>query len=189
MTRRHRGWPQVRVRAVRLLVAAAVVQVGTSVLAPGSGAARVAALVADHGAGRAVPGGQPSARRAYPLIGARAAAQRRGGRRQRRDAGVGRRGGAGPGSLALTCASRATRCASRPVPDTRLAAAGRRRAGRAARAGRRWSAPGDVLVAAGVGLLLRDRAASGRAGGGQTPRRAERSTVLDRESTTVGSYS
>ena len=45
--------------------------------------------------------------------------------------------------------------------------------------------PGDVLVAAGVGLLL---VTAGRAGA-QTPRRAERSTVLDSESTTVGSYS
>ena len=36
---------QVRVKAVRLLAAAAVVQVGTSVLAPGSGTARVASLV------------------------------------------------------------------------------------------------------------------------------------------------
>jgi len=35
---------QVRVRAVRLLAAAAVIQVGTSVLAPGSGAARVTSL-------------------------------------------------------------------------------------------------------------------------------------------------
>jgi hypothetical protein len=35
---------QLRLRAVRLLVAAAVVQVGTSLLAPGSGAARVVAL-------------------------------------------------------------------------------------------------------------------------------------------------
>ena len=41
---------------------------------------------------------------------------------------------------------------------------------------------GDVLVAAGVGLLL-------VAARGQTPRRAERSTVLDSDSTTVGSYS
>ena len=42
--------------------------------------------------------------------------------------------------------------------------------------------PGDVLVAAGVGLLL---VAARR----QTPRRATRSRVLDSESTTVGSYS
>jgi hypothetical protein len=41
---------------------------------------------------------------------------------------------------------------------------------------------GDVLVAAGVGLLL-------VAARGQTPRRAVRSTVLDSDSTTVGSYS
>ena len=43
--------------------------------------------------------------------------------------------------------------------------------------------PGDVLVAAGVGLLL---VSAGRA---QTPRRLERSTVLESDSTTVGSYS
>jgi hypothetical protein len=39
------GLAQVRLRAVRLLVAAAVVQVGTSTLAPGSGVARSTALV------------------------------------------------------------------------------------------------------------------------------------------------
>ncbi|MBK5307120.1 MAG: DUF5317 domain-containing protein, partial [Frankiaceae bacterium] len=52
----------------------------------------------------------------------------------------------------------------------------------------RWPqvvSPGDVLVAAGVGLLLLT-AGSRRT---QTPRRAERSTVLDSDSTTVGSYS
>lgn len=43
--------------------------------------------------------------------------------------------------------------------------------------------PGDVLVAAGVGLLL---VSAGRV---QTPRRLERSTVLESDSTTVGSYS
>jgi hypothetical protein len=45
--------------------------------------------------------------------------------------------------------------------------------------------PGDVLVAAGIGLLL-VMAGPRRA---QTPRRAARSTVLDSDSTTVGSYS
>jgi hypothetical protein len=52
----------------------------------------------------------------------------------------------------------------------------------------RWPqvvSPGDVLVAAGVGLLLLT-AGPRRA---QTPRRAARSTVLDSDSTTVGSYS
>jgi hypothetical protein len=44
---------------------------------------------------------------------------------------------------------------------------------------------GDVLVAAGVGLLLVTAGARRR----QPPRRAVRSTVLDSESTTVGSYS
>ncbi|MCY7373051.1 MAG: DUF5317 domain-containing protein, partial [Spirochaetaceae bacterium] len=43
--------------------------------------------------------------------------------------------------------------------------------------------PGDVLVAAGVGLLL----VSAR--GPQTATRANRSTVLASESTTIGSYS
>jgi hypothetical protein len=43
--------------------------------------------------------------------------------------------------------------------------------------------PGDVLVAAGVGLLVLF------GGARQTPRRIERSTVLVRDSTTTGSYS
>lgn len=42
---------------------------------------------------------------------------------------------------------------------------------------------GDVLVAAGVGLLLVS------AGRSQGPRRASRATVLDSDSTTTGSYS
>ena len=45
------------------------------------------------------------------------------------------------------------------------------------------SSPGDVLVAAGVGLLVLF------GGARQTPRRIERSTVLVRDSTTTGSYS
>jgi hypothetical protein len=45
-----------------------------------------------------------------------------------------------------------------------------------------------VLVAAGVGLLL-VTAGTRRPGRAQTPRRAVRSTVLDSDSTTVGSYS
>ena len=52
----------------------------------------------------------------------------------------------------------------------------------------RWPqvvSPGDVLVAAGVGLLLLTAGARRP----QTPRRAVRSTVLDSDSTTVGSYS
>ena len=69
----------------------------------------------------------------------------------------------------------------------------------------RWPqvvSPGDVLVAAGVGLLLvtaglrgrretpmRRPRAERRGRGGQTPSRAVRSTVLESVSTTNGSYS
>ena len=173
---------QVRVRAVRLLAAAAVIQVGTSVLAPGSGAARVTSLVLTTvlvglflvGNGR-LPG--------VPLIGiglllnllvvglnagmpvSVAAAER---------AGISR--------ADLHLARDAMR---EPTgPRTHLAALG----DVVPVAMPRWPqvvSAGDVLVAAGVGLLL--LTAGGRRR--QTPRRAVRSTVLDRESTTVGSYS
>ena len=51
--------------------------------------------------------------------------------------------------------------------------------------------PGDVLVAAGVGLLILAAGVRRRRPPrvAQTPRRAVRSTVWARESTTVGSYS
>jgi hypothetical protein len=173
---------QVRVKAVRLLAAAAVIQVGTSVLAPGSGAARVTSLVLTTalvglflvGNGR-LPG--------VPLIGiglllnlvvvglnagmpvSVAAAQR---------AGISR--------TDLHLARDAMR---EPTgPSTHLAALGD-----VVPVAMPWwpqvVSPGDVLVAAGVGLLLVTAGARRR----QTPRRAVRSTVLDRESTTVGSYS
>ncbi len=173
---------QVRVRAVRLLAAAAVIQVGTSVLAPGSGAARVTSLVLTTvlvglflvGNGR-LPG--------VPLIGiglllnlvvvglnagmpvSVVAAER---------AGIAR------GDLHL-----ARDAMREPTgPRTHLAALGDVVPVAMPMRPQVVSA-GDVLVAAGVGLLL--LTAGGRRR--QTPRRAVRSTVLDSESTTIGSYS
>jgi hypothetical protein len=178
---------QVRVKAVRLLAAAAVVQVGTSVLAPGSGAARVVSLVLTTvlvglflvGNGR-LPG--------VPLIGVGlllnllvvgvnagmpvsiAAAERAG--ISRADLHLARgalRGPTGPG--------------------THLAALGDVVPG----ALPRWPqvvSVGDVLVAAGVALLLvTGGAPRRRRPSGQTPRRAVRSTVWERDSPTIGSYS
>jgi len=169
-----------RVRAVRLLVAAAVVQIGTSVAAPGSAVLRgvalvlTALLVALFMVGnRALAG--------TPLIGAglllNVVVIAANGAMPVSVAAAGR---AGLTAAELGLAQDGLR---EPVDDsTRL----------------RWLgdvipfalplrpqvvSPGDVLVASGVGLLLvgaRTR---------HTPRRAVRSTILERDSTTSGSYS
>lgn len=169
-----------RVRAVRLLVAAAVVQVGTSVAAPSSAVMRGVALVltvllvALFMVGNRGLAGTPLIAAGLLLNLVVIAAN-----------------GAMPVSLAaagragLTAAdlSLAQDGLREPVDeDTRL----------------RWLgdvipfalplrpqvvSPGDVLVASGVGLLLvgaRTR---------HTPRRAVRSTILESDSTTSGSYS
>lgn len=171
---------RVRLRAVRLLVAAAVIQLGTSVLAPGSGLARGTALVMTtllvalfvYG-NRQVAG--------TPLIA---------------------------GGLLLNLAV-LTANGAMPVSVEAAERAGLRRAdlqlgadamrepvsrstslkalGDVIPVALPWRpqvvSPGDVLVAAGVGLLLVS------AGAPQTVRRPVRSTVLDRDSTTSGSYS
>ena len=174
------GLAQVRLRAVRLLVAAAVVQVGTSLLAPGSGLARTAALVlttvlvALFVYGNRRVAGTPlmglglllnvvvvAVNGAMP-VSVEAAAR----------AGLDRE------QLGL-----ATDVLREPATGTTTLAW----LGDVLPVALPWLpqvvSPGDVLVAAGVGLLLvsaRER---------QTPRRAMRSTVLDSESTTIGSYS
>jgi Family of unknown function (DUF5317) len=171
------GLGHVRLRALRLVVAAAVVQVGTSVLAPGSAPLRATALVLTavlvalfvYG-NRRVAG--------TPLIGlglllnvmvvaANAAMPV--------SVDAARRAGITPDALHLEDdAMREPLGASTLLPWL----------GDVVPVALPWSpqvvSPGDVLVAAGVGLLLV---------AAQTPRRATRSTVADKESTTVGSYS
>jgi hypothetical protein len=171
---------QVRLRAVRLLVAAAVVQVGTSALAPASGFARAVALVLTTVlVGLFVYGNRMVA--GTPLIGAGLLL----------NVVVVAANGAMPVSLSAAADAGLPRAAlaldedamREPVDDdTRLAMLGD-----VVPLTLPWRAqvvsPGDVLVASGVGLLLVS------AGGRQTPRRAVRSTALESESTTVGSYS
>ena len=173
---------RVHVRAVRLLVAAAVVQLATSALAPGSGPARAGALVLTallvglFLAGNARLPGVPLVALGLLLnvvvVGLNAAMP-----------------------VSLAAAARA----GIAVEDLHLAQdAMREPAGPGTRLrlladvvpvplpGRpQVVSVGDVLVAAGVGLLLLT-AGPRRA---QTPRRAVRSTVRDSDSTTVGSYS
>ncbi len=173
---------RVHVRAVRLLVAAAVLQLGTSALAPGSGPARAGALVLTvllvglFLAGNARLPGVPLVALGLLLnvvvVGLNAAMP-----------------------VSLVAAARA----GIAVEDLHLAQdAMREPAGPGTRLrlladvvpvplpGRpQVVSVGDVLVAAGVGLLLLT-AGPRRA---QTPRRAVRSTVRDSDSTTVGSYS
>jgi hypothetical protein len=171
---------QVRLRAVRLLVAAAVVQGATSMLAPSSGAARVTALVLTALlVGLFVYGNWTVA--GTPLIGA--------------------------GLLLNVTVVAANGAMPVSVESAARAGLGREDLGLAGDAMREpvteatalgWLAdviplalpwlpqvvsPGDVLVSAGVGLLL--VAARPR----QTPTRAKRSTVLASECTTTGSYS
>lgn len=175
----------VRVRAVRLLVAAAVIQVGTSWLAPPSGWTRATALVLTTvlvglflGGNVRLPGVPLMAlglllnvvvvtlNAAMP-VSVEAAA----------------RAGLGPADLRL-----ATDAMREPVTSsTRLSMLG----DVVPVALPRWPqvvSAGDVLVAAGVGLLLLT-AGPRRPARAQTPRRVVRSTVLESESTTVGSYS
>ncbi len=174
------GLANVRLRAVRLLVAAAVVQLGTSALAPESGAARTTALVLTtvlvglfvYGNWRVA--GTPligvglllnvlviSLNRAMP-VSVDAAAR------------------AGLSRTDLALADDAMR-----EPLTSSTVLGW--LGDVVPVALPWSpqvvSPGDVLVAAGVGLLL----VSARRV--QTPSRANRPTVLASESTTTGSYS
>lgn len=180
---------RVKVRAIRLLVAAGVVQLTTSTLMPSSGVARGTALVLTtllvglFLAGNARLPGVPlmavglllnvvvvSVNAAMP-VSVDAAAR----------AGISRQ------------QLRLDRDAMREPtgPGTRLAALG----DVIPLALPRWPqvvSAGDVLVAAGVGLLLVTAGAAAArppARRPQTPRRAVRSTVLDRKSTTVGSYS
>ena len=173
---------QVRVKAVRLLAAAAVIQVGTSLLAPGSGVARVTSLVLTTalvglflvGNGR-LPG--------VPLIGIGLLLNL---------VVIGLNAGMPVSVVAAERAgiSRADLHLARDAmreptgPSTHLAALGD-----VVPVAMPWwpqvVSAGDVLVAAGVGLLLVTAGVRRR----QPPRRAVRSTVLDRESTTVGSYS
>lgn len=171
---------QVRLRAVRLLVAAAVVQLGTSALAPHSGVVRTTALVMTSVlVGLFVYGNWKVA--GAPLIGAGLLLNvlvvvANGAMPVSVDAAA--RAGMTRAELALTADAM-----REPLTDATVLG---------------WLAdvipvalpwrpqvvsPGDVLVAAGVGLLL----VSAR--GAQTPTRAKRSTVLVSESTTTGSYS
>ena len=179
---------RVHLRAVRLLVAAAAVQLVTSTLAPGSGVARGVALVLTTVlVGLFVLGNRRVA--GTPLIGlglllnvlvvgANAAMP------VSVDAAV--RAGLTRADLHLE------RDAMREElgPSTRLPWLGD-----VVPVALPWRpqvvSPGDVLVAAGVGLLLVTARGRSRptSGGSQTPSRDARSTVEDRHSTTVGSYS
>ncbi len=177
---------RVRLRAVRLLVAAAIVQLVTSTVAPGSGLARgvalalTAVLVALFLAGNARLPGIPlmalglllnilvvTANAAMP-VSLDAAAK------------------AGISSAQLGLERDAMREPS--GPGTRWAALGDR-VPVALPYRPQVVSLGDVLVAAGIGLLLVTAGGRRRATGLQTPRRAVRSTVCERESTTFGSYS
>lgn len=171
---------QVRLRAVRLLAAAAVIQVGTSALAPGSGAVRALALLLTSVlVGLFVLGNRRVA--GTPLIGLGlllnvvvVAANK--AMPVSQDAAS--RVGITPTELAL--AGDAMR---EPLTESTVLG---RLADVVPVAAPWWPqvvSPGDVLVAAGVGLLL----VSAR--GPQTATRANRSTVLASESTTIGSYS
>ena len=190
---RGTGLGRVHLRAVRLLVAAAVVQLLTSTLAPGSAVARGVALVLTTLlVGLFVVGNRRVA--GTPLIGlglllnvvvvgANAAMP------VSVDAAV--RAGLTRGQLHLE------RDAMREEvrPGTRLPWLGD-----VVPVALPWRpqvvSPGDVLVAAGVGLLLvtarsrsRPGSPAGRSATAQTPSREARSTVEDRHSTTMGSYS
>lgn len=179
---------RVRVRAVRLLAVAAIVQVATSTLAAGSGLVRGIALVLTTVLvglfllGNARLPGVPlmglglllnvlvvTANAAMPVSVESAA-----------------RAGISRGELHL-----ATDALREPTgPGTRFAALG----DVVPVALPRWPqvvSAGDVLVAAGVGLLLVTAGARGprRDRERQTPRRTVRSTVWERDSTTIGSYS
>jgi hypothetical protein len=170
----------VRLRAVRLLVAAAVVQLGAGLLLPDSGAARAAALVLTAVlvglflAGNIGVAGAPLIAAGLLLNGLVIAAN-----------------AAMPVSVAGARAAGLARAELRlPEDALREPLTAQTRLGflgdviPVAMPGLpQVVSPGDVLVAAGVGLLL--TTARPR----QTARRADRSTVLVSESTTLGSYS
>lgn len=173
---------RVRVRAVRLLAAAAVVQVGTSAMAPGSGPARGTALVLTTVlvglflVGNARLPGVPLVALGLLLnvvvFGLNAAMP----------VSVHAAARAGIARSELRLAEDAMR---EPTgPGTRLAVLGDVVPVALPHRPQVVSA-GDVLVSAGIGLLLLTAGARRR----QTPRRAARSTVFASESTTVGSYS
>lgn len=169
-----------RWRAVRLLVAALVVQLVAAVVAPGSGAVRFAALLLTGAlAGLFLYGNRRAA--GTPLV---AAGLLLNGLVIAVNAGM-------PVSLHAAARAGVERPDLRLESDalrepetsrTRLAALGD-----VIPVAVPWRpevvSPGDVLVAAGVGLLVLF------GGAAQTPRRMERSTVLVRDSTTTGSYS
>ena len=176
---RGTGLARVRLRAVRLLVAAAVVQGATSLLAPGSGLARaVALLLTTVLVGLFVVGNRRVA--GTPLIGlglllnVLVVAVNAG---MPVSASAAHRAGLTVRELGLADDTMRERLTS----STRLPWLGD-----VIPVALPWRpqvvSAGDVLVAAGVGLLL----VGAR---GQTPRRAARSTVLESDSTTVGSYS
>jgi Family of unknown function (DUF5317) len=173
---------RVRIRAVRLLAAAAVVQVGTSVLVPGSGIARATALVLTTVlvglflVGNARLPGVPLVALGLLLnvvvVGANAAMP----------VSVSAAARAGIERSDLHLARDAMR---EPTgSNTRFAVLGDV-VPVALPTRPQVVSPGDVLVAAGVCLLLLTGGARRR----QTPRRAVRSRVLANESTTMGSYS
>ena len=184
------------VRAARLLVAAAVVQLGTAGLAPGSSAVRVLAMVVTMllvalflGGNIALPG--------IPLVAAGMLL----------NALVIVANGAMPVSTSAAAeaglGAEALRLDEDPLRErlddrTRLALLGDRVPVPAPGWAQVISA-GDVLVAAGLGLLLvagsvpqapqRHRRPTGHRPVRQAPRRADRSIALAMESTTRGSYS
>ena len=173
---------RVRIRAVRLLAAAAVVQVGTSVLVPGSGIARAIALVLTTVlvglflVGNARLPGVPLVALGLLLNGVVV------GLNAAMPVSVSAAARAGIERSDLHLARDAMR---EPTgSDTKFAVLGDV-VPVALPTRPQVVSPGDVLVAAGVGLLLLTGGARRR----QTPRRAVRSTVLEKDSTTIGSYS
>ena len=180
LTSGRRDLARVRLRAVRLLVAAAVVQIVTSTVAPGSGAARTVALVLTTLlVGLFVYGNRRVA--GTPLIGLGLLLN------------VLVIGANAAMPVSLEAAERAGLSGSELDLDGDVLREPMTSATRLSWLGDvvpvalPWRpqvvSVGDVLVAAGVGLLLVTARIA------QTPRRAPRSTVLERDSTTVGSYS
>lgn len=171
---------QVRLRAVRLLVAAAAVQLGTSWLAPDSDVARTTALVMTTVlVGLFVYGNWQVA--GTPLIGVGLLL----------NVLVVTTNGAMPVSVSSAAHAGLTRAelglADDAMREPLTSSTVLGFLGDIVPVALPWRpqvvSPGDVLVAAGVGLLL----VSGRRA--QALRRAKRSTVLASESTTTGSYS
>lgn len=184
------------VRAVRLLVAAAVLQVGTASIAPGSAPLRVVTLVATIllvglflGGNLGLPG--------IPLVGAGLLL----------NVTVIMANGAMPVSVASAAGAGLDANALLLADDPLREALGAGTqlpllADRIPVPAPGWAqvvSAGDVLAAAGVGLLLiagsvppeprRHRRTRRPGAAGQAPRRADRSIALAMESTTRGSYS